>query len=123
MMAYIGNRYARENGAYVYFFNLDAPGDGNGAFHSCDLRYMFGRLETSWRPYKDRDREVSKQMMDYLANFAKDGDPNGEGLPHWDRTYRNDKKVLCYNIKETKMGRASYLELLRNMLKKGEPKA
>ena len=39
-MAYIGNRFAIDNGAYVYFFDIDQPGDGNGAFHSSDLRYM-----------------------------------------------------------------------------------
>ena len=123
MMAYIGNRYARENGAYVYFFDLDAPGDDNGAFHSCDLRYMFGRLETSWRPYKDRDREVSKQMLEYLVNFVKSGDPNSSALPVWYKTDKDSKKVLCFRKKQTKMGRTSYLRLAVNMLKKGEPKA
>ncbi|MDO5138160.1 MAG: carboxylesterase family protein [Oscillospiraceae bacterium] len=123
VMAYIGNRFARDNGAYVYYFDMDQPGDSNGAFHSSDLRYMFGRLESSWRPYADRDREVSEQMMDYLANFAGNGDPNGPDLPVWKKTDRNNSKVLCYNARETGMGRPSYLKMTRNMLIKGEPKA
>ena len=123
IMAHIGNSYARANGAYVYYFDIDQPGDDNGAFHSSDLRYMLGTLEGSWRPFTDRDREVSLQMMDYLANFVKKGDPNGPGLPAWNRTDRNAHRVLCLNIRETKMGHPSYFKLVKNMLVKGEPKA
>ena len=123
MMAYIGNRFARANGAYVYYFDIDAPGDDNGAFHSCDLRYMFGRLDTSWRQYGERDREVSAQMMDYLANFAGKADPNGEGLPVWNKTDRHQHKVLSFTKKNTKMKRVSLRKPLVNMLVKGEPKA
>jgi para-nitrobenzyl esterase len=123
MMAYIGNRFARDNSAYVYFFDVDQPGDDNGAFHSSDLRYMFGRLDSSWRPFGERDREISKQMMDYLAAFCRKGDPNDDTLPVWRKTDRHHHKVLCFTPKETKMGRPSYLRLAKNMLSKGEPKA
>ena len=123
MMAYIGNKYARDNSAYVYYFDLDAPGDKNGAFHSSDLRYMFGRLDTSWRPYGERDREVSAQMMDYLANFVKKNDPNGKDLPVWHKTNRLQHKVLCFSKKDTKMIRPVLGRPLVNMLTKGEPKA
>ncbi|MBR3001181.1 MAG: carboxylesterase family protein [Oscillospiraceae bacterium] len=123
VMAYIGNRFAKDNGAYVYYFDIDSPGDGNGAFHSSDLRYQFGRLGTSWRPYRDRDWEVSGQMLDYLANFSGTGDPNGSGLPEWNKTGRRNGKVLCFRLKDTKMGRPSYLKLTKNMITKGAPKA
>jgi len=123
IMAYIANRFAKDNGAYVYFFNIDSPGDNNGAFHSCDLRYMFGRLDNSWRPFRQRDREVSIQMMDYLCNFARSGNPNDSNLPKWNMTDKNNSKVLCFNFNDTKMSKASYLRLTINMLKKGnEPR-
>ena len=122
VMAHIGNKFARDNYGFVYYFDIDAPGDDNGAFHSCDLRYMFGRLETSWRPYRERDGEVSVQMMDYLANFARKGDPNGNGLPRWNRINRNNR-VMCFSLKKTAMGRPSYIRLTNNMVKKGAPKA
>ena len=118
VMAYIGNRFGRKNGAYLYYFDLDAPGDDNRAFHSSDLRYMFGTLDRSWRPYKQRDYEASGQMMDYLVNFARTGDPNGPGLPLW----RKGKPALRIGPKGTKMGHVSYYKLLKNMLTKGDPK-
>ena len=119
VMAFIGNKFGRKNGAYLYWFDLDAPGDDNRAFHSSDLRYMFGTLDRSWRPYKQRDYEASGQMMDYLVNFARTGDPNGPGLPLW----RKGKPALRIGPKGTNMGHVSYYKLLKNMLTKGDPKA
>ena len=124
VMAWIGNRFARQTGAYIYFFDLDAPGDDNRAFHSADLRYVFGTLEKSWRPYGARDDAASAQMMDYLANFARCGDVNGPGLPRWDRAGRALRPgVLRIGPEGTAMGHTPYGRLLRNFLAKGEPKA
>ena len=119
IMAWIGQKFGRKNRAYLYCFDLDAPGDDNRAFHSSDLRYVFGTLDKSWRPYGKRDLEASKQMMDYLVNFARIGDPNGPGLPVW----RSGKGVLRIGPNGTKMGRTPYGKLIWNMLTKGDPKA
>ena len=123
VMAHIGSRFARETGAYLYYFDLDAPGDANAAFHSSDLRYVFGTLEGSWRPYGARDREASAQMVAYLANFARSGDPNGPGLPLWKSCEQRRTRVLRIAPRGTAMGHANYAKLTRNMLTKGEPKA
>ena len=123
VMAYIGNRFAKANRAFVSFFDLDAPGDKNGAFHSSDLRYVFETLDGSWRPYGARDREAAAQMADYLANFARSGDPNGPGLPLWERADANRARVLRIAPGGTAMGRADYLRLAFNFLTKGDPKA
>ena len=122
VMAFIGNRFAKANGAYVYYFDLNAPGDDNRAFHSSDLRYVFETLDGSWRPYRARDYEASKQMADYLANFARSGDPNGEDLPEWKKAGKGLARVLHIGPKGTAMGRASYGKLTINMLTKGDPK-
>ena len=119
VMAFIGQKFGRQNGAYLYCFDLDVPGDDNRAFHSSDLRYMFGTLDRSWRPYGKRDREASGQMMDYLVNFARTGDPNGPGLPPW----KKGKPALRIGPRGTKMGPVPYGKLLKNMLTKGDPKA
>ncbi len=123
-MAFIGERFARQNGAYVYYFDLDAPGDGNGAFHSCDLRFVFETLSGSWRPYGARDYEAARQLADYLANFARTGDPNGEGLPRWKKHEKGGFPwVLHIAAGGTAPGVANYAKMTCRMLTKGEPKA
>ncbi len=117
ILAYIGRRFARQVGGWMYFFDLNAPGDDNRAFHSADLRYVFGTLEGSWRPYGDRDREASEQLISYLANFARRGDPNGPGLPDWRK-----QGVLHIGPAGTAMGHLDYLKLTMNFLTKGDPK-
>jgi para-nitrobenzyl esterase len=123
LMAYIGNQYGRKNDAYIYFFDKDAPGDNNGAFHSCDLRYLFGRLEQSWRPYTERDYEISRQMTDYFASFAKTGNPNGKGRPGWQQCRNGILSVLRFTEEKTAMGSVPYRKLSLNMIRKGNPKA
>ncbi len=74
---------------YRYRLDLVPPTDkyhpvGSGAFHSDDIEYVFGTLDSrqqaTWRPV---DRAVSEQIQTYWTNFARTGDPNGKGLPQW----------------------------------------
>ena len=121
--AFLPGGFARETGAYVYYFDLDAPGDRNAAFHSSDLRYVFGTLDGSWRPYGARDREASAQLTAYLANFARSGDPNGPGLPVWRPCGKHRGRVLRIAPRTTAMGYVNFGKLALHMLTKGEPKA
>lgn len=123
IMAFIGNRFGRANGAYIYYFDLNAPGDDNRAFHSCDLRYAFGTLDNGWRPYTKRDHQASEELVSYLAHFAASGDPNGPGLPLWKKAGGLRTSVLHVAKGGTKMGHAHYGTMLKNMLTKGDPKA
>lgn len=80
--------------AYVYYFTRDLPGDDLGAWHSCELWYMFGTLGRCWRPWEERDHRLSKQMLDYWTNFMKTGNPNGEGLEDWQPCTKDDPAIM-----------------------------
>ncbi len=74
---------------YRYLFALPSPGDryhpvSAGAFHSDEIEYVFGNLDSRqgavWRP---EDYKLSELMQNFWTNFARTGDPNGAGVPHW----------------------------------------
>ncbi|MBQ9265983.1 MAG: carboxylesterase family protein [Bacilli bacterium] len=117
VVANMANKYIKSNNGYLYYFDVDAPGDDNQAFHSSDLRYVFGTLDKSWRPYDEEDKKISEIMMDYFANFIKTGDPNAENLPHWERR----KVALAISKQRIGMRKPPKLKLLKNTLK-GDPK-
>ncbi|MBN2591169.1 MAG: carboxylesterase family protein [Sedimentisphaerales bacterium] len=68
---------------YAYMFSRQLPGKDGSAFHSSDLWYIFHAFRNSWRPFTKGDEELSLQMVDYWTNFAKYGNPNGEGDVTW----------------------------------------
>ncbi|WP_322174046.1 carboxylesterase/lipase family protein [Acutalibacter caecimuris] len=68
---------------YHYLFDRKLPGDDAGAFHSGELWYVFETQDRCWRPWEEHDRELARELSGYWANFAKNLDPNGEGLPQW----------------------------------------
>jgi para-nitrobenzyl esterase len=79
---------AKGTPAYVYLFSYVADSMRQrmryGASHASEIAYVFdnlrGRNAASVTP---RDLEVARMMSTYWANFAKTGDPNGNGLPKW----------------------------------------
>jgi para-nitrobenzyl esterase len=88
--------------AYHYFFTRSPPvyllylpdrppieipegPRGYGAYHSGDLAYAFANQELVGSGWDDLDREISRVMSQYWVNFARTGDPNGEGVPEWPR--------------------------------------
>ena len=107
---------ARNKPGYLWHFDRQLPGDDCGAWHSSDLWYWFGTLENCWRPMEDRDYALSAQMTDYLTNFAKTGDPNGDGLPRWEDASKAGKAALRLGEGDTAMGKVSRLKLWRTML-------
>lgn len=72
--------------AYVYYFTREPPAPegepARGATHTAELAYMFDKL-LEGRPWTDTDRRLADTMSSYWVNFARDGDPNGSGLPRW----------------------------------------
>ena len=75
-----------EKKSYTYIFTHVMPGKNtnHGAFHTSDVPYflnVFTKLREQYWTYADY--ALGDVMSDYLFNFAKTGDPNGEGLVEW----------------------------------------
>jgi para-nitrobenzyl esterase len=77
---------------YRYFFTRRPPGapelsvfplTGPGVYHSAELYYVFGNLQIRDWPWEADDRRLADAMTSYWVNFAKTGNPNGDGLPQW----------------------------------------
>lgn len=91
-------RRSGSSSVYRYHFELAAlPSKfhpGTFAFHSDDIEYVFGTLDTrpGWT-VRPEDRKLSEQMMGYWTNFAKTGNPNGAGLPPWPKYDKDDSLI------------------------------
>jgi len=93
---------SEENGnsknSYYYWFKPDIPGwDNPGAFHSVELWFFFETLAKCWRPFKGYHYDLARQMCNYLCNFIKTGNPNGQDddgtdLPLWE-SYQKDHQT------------------------------
>lgn len=74
---------------YLYYFNHRLPFphtpalDDLGVTHGSEVPYVFGTFDVLRMKFSARDRALSQTLMSYWTNFAKFGDPNGPGLPHW----------------------------------------
>jgi para-nitrobenzyl esterase len=75
--------------AFLYYFDQHpdhAPGSpeaDHGAPHGVDVPYVFENLDAQNPPASAGDRRISDAMAAYWTNFAKRGDPNGDGTPAW----------------------------------------
>ena len=89
---------------YLYYFDRQQPGENQfGAFHAADLYYAFGTLYRNWRPFDDIDYRISHNMIDYISNFVKTGDPNGYGLTKWEAATAESQQFMHFGDEETAM--------------------
>ena len=103
---------SQEKLSYCWYFDRLLPGDKNGAWHSADLWYWFGTLENGWRPFEEKDRELSDLMVRYLCNFAAKGNPNGPGNPEW--VACGDRGMIL-GEKKAHMGKPNVLKQIYTM--------
>ncbi|MBQ3029709.1 MAG: carboxylesterase family protein, partial [Agathobacter sp.] len=82
------------------------------AWHSSDLWYWFGTLKNGWRPFEQKDYDLSNVMSDYLCNFVKTGNPNGEGLVEWKQAKAGQKEVIRLGEGDVRMEKVCKLKLL-----------
>jgi para-nitrobenzyl esterase len=75
--------------AFYYYFDQHpdypegSPRAGYGSPHGQDVAYVFQHLNASDTLTTKTDVKISEAMATYWTNFAKHGDPSGEGVPAW----------------------------------------
>ena len=89
--------------AFYYYFDQhpdypeDSPRAGYGSPHGQDVAYVFQHLDASNPQTTKTDLDISDAMATYWTNFAKRGDPSGEGFPVWPAFSDNNPVVMHFN--------------------------
>ena len=71
---------------WLYWFTKEPPiaeSDRYGAFHAAEIGYVFGNVDLFGAVPADADHALSELMASVWTQFARTGNPNGEGLPEW----------------------------------------
>ncbi|KFP53831.1 Fatty acyl-CoA hydrolase precursor, medium chain, partial [Cathartes aura] len=93
-------RYHRDAGNPVYFYEFQhRPSSAAGvvpefvkADHTDEIAFVFGKPFLAGNATEEENK-LSRTVMRYWTNFARNGNPNGEGLVHWPQ-YDRDERYL-----------------------------
>jgi para-nitrobenzyl esterase len=119
-MRFLGKANATAgNPTWMYFFTRATPtrGQSIGAYHGSEIPCVFGS-SSPLLPMSDKDGKLAEAMQAYWTNFARNGDPNGPGLPEWPAydPNRDEWQVLDHEILTVAGVRARKLDILEEHL-------
>ncbi len=84
--------------AYLYYFDRARSSDlPLGPIHGAEVGYVFGNAGGTSElhfPPGPQDRKLLDLIQSYWVNFAKTGNPNGSGLPHWSAFSASSQRVM-----------------------------
>lgn len=86
---------------FQYHFDHAPPGSPDsfgrsGAYHGAEVAYVFRSLEQQDRHWTDADRRLEHLLSGYWVNFARSGNVNGPGLPHWPDSREQPAAVMTF---------------------------
>ncbi len=85
---------------FFYYFDQhpdypeDSPRFGYGSPHGQEVAYVFKSIDPNNPQTTQSDLEISESMATYWTNFAKNGNPNGNGVPEWPAFSIANPKVM-----------------------------
>ena len=110
---------AEGQASYLYHFTRVPPSKAQtlGAFHASEIFFVFGSHSPLGGLTED-DKALTSAMGQYWTNFAKTGDPNGDGLVAWPRYESERDEWMTFNPSiEVKQGvRAEKLDIMERAL-------
>ncbi len=82
--------------AFQYdFAKPNSRNPGLGAPHAIELRYVFNTLNNT--DEFPENKVLADKVMNYWIQFAKTGNPNSPGLPHWPEYTVSRKRYLIFD--------------------------
>ncbi len=119
--------------AYIFLFDyLPSSMAGRASYgpgHGTDISYAFDNLGASggFGPAPTptaEDQAVATLMNAYWVNFAKTGNPNGEGLPEWPLNNSETNKILEIERDGSTVGKTdptkARLDVVEKAVKRGD---
>ena len=115
---------AKDMTAYIYLFSYVPVSMQKrlrfGAPHGSEIAYVFNNLNARWGAdtATSTDKQVARMMNAYWANFAKTGDPNGDGLPEWPVYDPQKNEILEFRLDGTAVGAPDPKKLRLDVIEK-----
>lgn len=71
--------------AYLYRFGYVAESirNGMGAQHAAEIPFFFKTIDKKYDSLTEQDKKAATLPFNYVVNFVKNGNPNGEGMSEW----------------------------------------
>ncbi len=104
--------------AFYYYFDQHpdypegSPKFGSGSPHGQDVPFVFKHLNRADPMAIKSDDLISEAMANYWTNFAKNGNPNGKGVPEWP-AFSDENSTVMYFGKTPHTGPVPSIESLK----------
>ncbi|HEY9664329.1 MAG TPA: carboxylesterase family protein, partial [Allocoleopsis sp.] len=93
---------AAGNSVWLYRFGYVAESlrpEQMGATHASELPYLFSTLDARYgEDLTENDRTMTRLFHTYFANFARLGNPNGEGLSAWTEYNPTQPDLMMFTL-------------------------